>query len=80
MYFTNKRLFAFICDQLNKLSGFYGILSFDYTDKIATAVYLYCLAAIAVFSYGLYGLYTVSAIEKYWLGLVRVELIVFMLG
>jgi hypothetical protein len=48
---------------LNKLSGFYGILSFDFSDKIATIVYLYCLAAIAVFSYGLYGLYTVSRIR-----------------
>lgn len=27
---------------------------------MATAIYFYCLLAIAVFSYGLYGLYTVS--------------------
>ncbi|EPB90656.1 hypothetical protein PS15m_005495 [Mucor circinelloides] len=43
---------------LNKLSGFYGILSFDFSDFLATLIYIYSLIAIAIFSYGLYGLYT----------------------
>ncbi|KAI8370998.1 Inositolphosphorylceramide synthase subunit Kei1-domain-containing protein [Blakeslea trispora] len=42
---------------LNKLSGFYGILSFDFSDTTATAIYIYSLFAIAVFVYGLYGQY-----------------------
>ncbi|KAI9475653.1 MAG: hypothetical protein EXX96DRAFT_574092 [Benjaminiella poitrasii] len=43
---------------LNKLSGFYGILSFDFSDIFTTIIYIYSLVAIVVFSYGLYGLYT----------------------
>ncbi|GAA5814235.1 hypothetical protein MFLAVUS_007729 [Mucor flavus] len=51
---------------LNKLSGFYGIVSFDFSDTMATAIYFYCLLAIAVFSYGLYGLYTDNVRTLRW--------------
>ncbi|CAO3596573.1 unnamed protein product [Absidia cylindrospora] len=43
---------------LNKLSGFYGLISFDFTDPVALAVYIYSLLAVFVCAYGLYGLHT----------------------
>ncbi|CAO3623373.1 unnamed protein product [Cunninghamella blakesleeana] len=43
---------------LNKLSGFYGLISFDFSDGIAFAVYIYSLFALLVCAYGLYGIHT----------------------
>ncbi|ORZ12719.1 hypothetical protein BCR42DRAFT_75918 [Absidia repens] len=45
---------------LNKLSGFYGLISFDFSDPVAFAVYIYSLLAVFVCAYGLYGLHTVK--------------------
>ncbi|KAI8388767.1 Inositolphosphorylceramide synthase subunit Kei1-domain-containing protein [Radiomyces spectabilis] len=41
---------------LNKLSGFYGLISFDFEDKIALSVYIYSLFALIVFGVGFYGI------------------------
>ncbi|KAI8093346.1 Inositolphosphorylceramide synthase subunit Kei1-domain-containing protein [Halteromyces radiatus] len=45
---------------LNKLSGFYGIISFDFSDPVAFAVYIYSLLAVLICAYGLYGLHTMN--------------------
>ncbi|SAM05874.1 hypothetical protein [Absidia glauca] len=45
---------------LNKLSGFYGIISFDFSDPVAFAVYIYSLLAVFVCAYALYGLHTMN--------------------
>ncbi|KAL1936376.1 hypothetical protein VTP01DRAFT_510 [Rhizomucor pusillus] len=41
---------------LNKLSGFYGVISFDLSDPVAFALYIYSLLAVAAFAQGLYGI------------------------
>ncbi|KAI8369607.1 uncharacterized protein BYT42DRAFT_585068 [Radiomyces spectabilis] len=46
---------------LNKLSGFYGIISLDFSDTAAFVGYLYSLFAVFVLVQGLYGLKNVSA-------------------
>ncbi|PHZ14053.1 uncharacterized protein RHIMIDRAFT_278099 [Rhizopus microsporus ATCC 52813] len=51
---------------LNKLSGFYGILSFDFTDNTATAGYVYSLLAIVIFVQGLYGLHSENVRTFRW--------------
>ncbi|CDS13019.1 hypothetical protein LRAMOSA05203 [Lichtheimia ramosa] len=43
---------------LNKLSGFYGLISLDTSDPVAFAVYIYSLCGVGIFAYGLYGLHT----------------------
>ncbi|KAI8074625.1 Inositolphosphorylceramide synthase subunit Kei1-domain-containing protein [Gongronella butleri] len=42
---------------LNKLSGFYGIISLDFGDPIVSAVYVYSLLGVFVGAYALYGLH-----------------------
>ncbi|KAI7858796.1 Inositolphosphorylceramide synthase subunit Kei1-domain-containing protein [Circinella umbellata] len=51
---------------LNKLSGFYGIISFDTSDPIAFVVYIYSLLAIFVFARGLYGIHTDNVRAVRW--------------
>ncbi|KAI8879462.1 hypothetical protein K501DRAFT_325515 [Backusella circina FSU 941] len=41
---------------LNKLSGFYGLISLEYNDKIALCAHIYSLIALGVFGYALYGI------------------------
>ncbi|CAO3613660.1 unnamed protein product [Mucor hiemalis] len=41
---------------LNKLSGFYGLISLDYSDVIVVCIHVYSLLALGVFAAGLYGI------------------------
>ncbi|KAI9314975.1 Inositolphosphorylceramide synthase subunit Kei1-domain-containing protein [Dichotomocladium elegans] len=43
---------------LNKLSGFYGLISLDTSDPVAFVVYIYSLLSIIIFAQGLYGIHT----------------------
>lgn len=47
--------------QLNKLSGFYGIISLEYSDVIVVCIHVYSLLALGVFAAGLYGISKVTA-------------------
>jgi hypothetical protein len=49
---------------LNKLSGFYGLISLEYNDKIALCAHIYSLLALGVFSYALYGITKVITITN----------------
>ncbi|CAO3698683.1 unnamed protein product [Rhizopus stolonifer] len=51
---------------LNKLSGFYGVVSFDFTNSTVTLGYIYSLLAIAVFVQGLYGLHSENVRTFRW--------------
>ncbi|RCH92226.1 hypothetical protein CU097_010399 [Rhizopus azygosporus] len=41
---------------LNKLSGFYGLISLEYGDPFAVLAHVYSLIALFIFSLGLYGI------------------------
>ncbi|CAO3670904.1 unnamed protein product [Rhizopus stolonifer] len=41
---------------LNKLSGFYGLASFEYQDCVAVAAHIYSIISLIIFSFGLYGI------------------------
>lgn len=47
--------------QLNKLSGFYGIISLEYSDIIVVCIHVYSLLALGIFGVGLYG---ISKVKK----------------
>ncbi|CAO3612126.1 unnamed protein product [Cunninghamella echinulata] len=51
---------------LNKLSGFYGLISFDFSDGVAFAVYIYSLLALMACCYGLYGIHTHNLKILHW--------------
>ncbi|OZJ04140.1 hypothetical protein BZG36_02838 [Bifiguratus adelaidae] len=41
---------------INKLSGFFGVFAWDYTDPVAVAGYFYSIISTVILSYGLVGL------------------------
>ncbi|KAI8136743.1 Inositolphosphorylceramide synthase subunit Kei1-domain-containing protein [Fennellomyces sp. T-0311] len=47
-----------IFGMLNKLSGFYGLISFDVSDPLAFTIYICSLLAVFVFARGLYAIHT----------------------
>lgn len=41
---------------LNKLSGFYGLASMEYSDCVVVLTHTYSMIALIIFSFGLYGI------------------------
>ncbi|KAG2230393.1 hypothetical protein INT48_004204 [Thamnidium elegans] len=42
---------------INKLSGFYGLISLDYSEPVVVCIHVYSLLALGIFSAGLYGIH-----------------------